>query len=245
MKTYPYTHARVVSLPHASILRKSIFLLFSTLITYIAFANSGSALTGDQENPSQTPAAEFSLPLVLKSFNATLVNKKVKLTWTTGHEKDLVYFVIERSTNGVDYSEAGFVFAAGNASLMQYSFPDVMPNASRGVIYYRLKMMDSRKRFQYSPVRLVRISETTATELQVVAYPNPVINELRITIPAAWQNKSVSYEVYNMSGHLVKRIAAAHASQTETLNVRELGKGTYVVKAFTQTEVAAQRIVKK
>jgi hypothetical protein len=188
---------------------------------------------------------EFTLPLVLKSFDASLNNKKVSLEWVTGHEKDLSHFVVERSTNGVDYTEAGMVFAAGTSTAVQnYSFPDVLNTSSKGVVYYRLKMMDSQKRYQYSAVRLVRIGDAP-TQVQVQAYPNPVMNELRVTVPANWQKKQVSYEVYNMSGNMVKRIVSTNASQTETMNVQDLGTGTYVVKAYTQDEVASQRIVKR
>lgn len=190
-------------------------------------------------------ANEFTLPLVLKNFNAALNNKKVSLNWVTGHEKDLSHFVVERSTNGIDYTEAGIVFSLGNStSVQEYNYTDPVNTAAKGIIYYRLRMMDSQKRYQFSPVRLVRIGEATA-DVQVQAYPNPVVNELRVTVPASWQNKQVSYEVYNMNGSLVKRIATNNASQTETLNVQELGSGTYVVKAYTQNESASQRIVKR
>lgn len=188
---------------------------------------------------------EFTLPLVLKNFNAALRSKKVDLNWVTGHEKDLSHFVIERSTNGVDYSEVAVVFAMGNSTAVQeYSYTDAVGTSSKGIIYYRLRMMDSQKRYQFSPVRLVRIGDAP-TEVTVQAYPNPVVNELRVTVPATWQNKQVSYELYNMNGSLVKRISNNNASQTETLNVKELGTGTYVVKAYTQDESASQRIVKR
>lgn len=190
-------------------------------------------------------AVEFTLPLVLKSFNASLNNKKVALNWVTGHEKDVSHFVVERSTNGVDYTEAGIVFAYGNSTAVQnYSFPDVLNTASKGVVYYRLKMIDNQKQYQYSPVRLVRIGDAPA-EVTVQAYPNPVVNELRVTVPASWQNKQVNYEVYNANGVLVKRIQNETASQTETINVSTLQKGNYVVKAYTKEESAAQRIVKR
>ncbi|HYF31926.1 MAG TPA: T9SS type A sorting domain-containing protein [Chitinophagaceae bacterium] len=188
---------------------------------------------------------DFTLPLVLKNFNASLNNKKVNLDWVTGHEKDLSHFVVERSTNGIDYTDAGVVFAAGNSTaVQQYNFSEVLNTGSKGVVYYRLKMMDSQKRYQYSPVRIIRMGDA-ATQVTVQAYPNPVINELRITVPATWQNQQVSYEVYNMNGNLVKRITNGNASQTETLNVKELGAGSYVVKAYTKDEAASQRIVKR
>lgn len=238
MKTYLYTHATVVSLQQPSLLRKSVFLLISTLITFAAFAGGPTSGPGNNN-------AEFSLPLVLKNFSAVVNNKKVTLDWTTGHEKDLSQFIIERSTNGIDYTTASIVVAHGNSSAVQkYTSSDVLNTSSKGVVYYRLKMIDGQKRYQYSPVRLVRLNDASS-EVTVQAYPNPVVNELRITVPAAWQNKQVSYEVYNVNGTMVKRITSGSASQTETMNVQDLMAGNYVVKAYTLTESATQRIVKK
>jgi len=241
MKTYPYTHARVISLAHPSILRKSLFLLFSTIISYFAFAGPGG---GDPNNG--TP--EFSVPLVLKTFNANISHKKIKLNWVTGHELDLNYFVIERSTNGKDFSQVAIVFAADNSNITKkYSYNDAIDNSARGIVYYRLKLIDTKSRFQYSAVRIIKMEEGNggATEKLVQAYPNPVVNELRITVPESWQNKQVNYEVYNANGNLVKRLATANANQTETMSVRELGAGTYIVKAYTKDEAASERIVKK
>ena len=66
---------------------------------------------------------EFRLPLVLLSFNTTLVDKKVNVNWTTGKEKELSHFVIERSTNGLDYTEVGMVMASGSSNVkIDYSF---------------------------------------------------------------------------------------------------------------------------
>jgi hypothetical protein len=246
MKTYPYTHARAVAIqqPSITINRKSLLLLLFTLITYTLFAQSGpGGVYPGQGGGAQ--AAQFNLPLVLKTFNVSLNNKKVTLNWITGHEKDLSHFVIERSTNGHDYAEAAVVFAKGNSTIVQeYSFPETLNTTVKSVVYYRLKMMDSQKRYQYSPVRIVRIVDASA-DVTVQAYPNPVVNELRITVPAAWQNQQVSYELYNTSGSLVKRVTNVTAGQTETLNVADIGTGTYVVKAYTKDEVASQRIVKR
>ena len=246
MKTYLYTHARAVAIqqPSITINRKSLLLLLFTLITYTLFAQPGSG-AGHPGQGSGAQAAQFNLPLVLKTFNVSLNNKKVTLNWVTGHEKDLSHFVVERSTNGQDYVEAGAVFARGNSTIVQeYSFPETLNTTVKSVVYYRLKMMDSQRRYQYSPIRIVRIGDGSA-EVTVQAYPNPVVNELRITVPAAWQNQQVSYELYSTSGNLVKRVTNASAGQTETLSVADLGTGTYVMKAYTKDAVASQRIVKR
>lgn len=192
----------------------------------------------------QTPT-EFTLPLVLNEFSATLANKKVALSWSTGKEKSLSHFVIERSVNGVDYSEAGIVMAEGNSNVtINYSFADAINVKAEGVIYYRLKMVDMDGRFQQSQVRLIRIG-SEKQQVTVATYPNPVTSELRITIPAAWQNKSISFDLYNANGQLVKHVVSGKASQTEVMNLNELTCGLYILKAGNGSETAVQRIVKR
>jgi Secretion system C-terminal sorting domain len=189
---------------------------------------------------------EFTLPLVLNSFNASLDNKKVVLNWQTGMEKDLSHFVVEKSTNGKDYTEAGIVFTAGNSGVKkEYVFNDPITGTS-DVLYYRLKMVDMDKRYQNSAIRVIKMSNSDVpAEIKLQAYPNPVVNEVRITIPATWQNKQVNYDVFNTNGQRVKHFTNNTASQTETVNMQDLGAGLYFIKASTGNQTAMQRIIKK
>ena len=34
----------------------------------------------------------------------------------------------------------------------------------------------------------------------LMVYPNPARSEIRVTTPASWQNKRISYNIYNMVG---------------------------------------------
>jgi hypothetical protein len=188
---------------------------------------------------------EFTLPLVLNNFNATLSNQKVMLNWQTGMEKELSHFVVERSIDGANYTDAGMVFAGGNSGVkLNYSFADQVVSSPKGIVYYRLRMVDLDKKYQHSTIRVIRTNEATAS-VKMTTYPNPAVNELRVTVPSSWQNKSVNYQVFNTNGQLVKQIVNAAASQTETIDVKDLGAGLYVVKASTATETATQRIIKK
>jgi hypothetical protein len=194
-----------------------------------------------------TAPREFTLPLVLNDFNATLntTNQKVMLNWQTGMEKELSHFVVERSVDGTNFTDAGMVFAGGSSGVkLNYSYTEQVVSAPKGIIYYRLRMVDMDKKYQHSGIRVIRTSEAAAV-VKMTAYPNPAVNEVHVTVPNSWQNKAVNYQVFNNSGQLVKQINKSAASQTQTIDVKELGAGLYVVKASTATETATQRIVKK
>jgi hypothetical protein len=57
------------------------------------------------------------LPVELVSFSAMLSSdNKVNVRWTTAMEKNVRHFVIERSADGREFTDAGLVYAYGNIS---------------------------------------------------------------------------------------------------------------------------------
>ena len=189
-----------------------------------------------------------TLPVKLESFTATLSSnaKNADLRWTTASEISVSHFVVEKSTDGVNFSDAGIVFAYGNATdKTNYSFSDNVSALQSGIIYYRLRSVDIDGKGQYSETRIIRISKKTDNNITIQAYPNPVINELWVTIPSSWQNKKVVYEMFNANGQATKKIEAASSNQTETLNVNSLAPGFYIVRITCNGETAQQKIIKQ
>jgi hypothetical protein len=208
---------------------------------------SSGAFAQQSTLPEYTSSAplEFRLPLVLTQFTATVSNGKVKLHWSTGKEKQLSYFAIERSTNGIDFVEVGKVKAKGNSDVkINYDFIDQTLGAKKGVVCYRLKMVDLEFRYQNTGIEVVRLGEAKDA-VTVLSYPNPVTTELRVTVPESWQEKQVTIDLYNLNGQVVKRIVNGSAGQTQVINVADISAGLYVMKVSSATETAVQRIVKK
>ena len=77
------------------------------------------------------------------------------------------------------------------------------------------------------------------------AFPNPVTNELRITIPARWQNKTVSAELYAANGKLIKKVTTTNASPVEILPMINVHPGGYVLKLISGNETAVKQIIRK
>lgn len=185
------------------------------------------------------------LPVKLTSFTAKgLNNNKVELNWSTSQEKNASHFTIEKSLNGTDFSDAGIIFSLGDSEQpQQYAFTDDLRTGEKGLVYYRLKMVDLDGKSQHSPIKIVRMGEEKAN-VSILVYPNPVANELRVTLPATWHDKKVTIDIITANGVLVKRMVTNNASQTETINVRALTPGSYLVRSSTDSDSASQRIVK-
>jgi Secretion system C-terminal sorting domain len=187
-----------------------------------------------------------TLPVKLTSFNAFLTNSnKVDLKWATATEMNVSHFTIERSLDGTNFSDAGMIFAYGNTTVKsEYAFADNISNIQSSVIYYRLRSEDIDGKTQFSEIRIIRNSKQTNNSIAIATYPNPVTNELRITIPTNWQNKKLVYEVITLNGQTIKRHEAANSSQTETMNVSSLSSGMYMIRVSCEGQTAQQKIVK-
>jgi hypothetical protein len=186
----------------------------------------------------------LTLPVKLSYFTATQKDDQtVTLNWGTEQEKNTSHFVIERSFDGTDFSQVGLIFTAGNSETARtYTFTDRLKTVNT-MIYYRLRIVDLDQRTEFSPVRIIR-SDAQHETTSILTYPNPVQNEVRVTLPSAWQDKQVVIELYNSNGNVVKRIANARAGQTETINLQAMNPGIYIVKASAGNETAVQRIIK-
>jgi hypothetical protein len=104
-------------------------------------------------------------------------------------------------------------------------------------------MVDMDGKSSTSDIRVIRIGQT-GENLKLLAFPNPVINEVRLTIPQAWQDKSVTYQVMNSHGQVLKSYSVQRASQTETINMQQMPAGMYILKASNGTETGTQMIIK-
>ncbi|MBK6937030.1 MAG: T9SS type A sorting domain-containing protein [Chitinophagaceae bacterium] len=191
------------------------------------------------------PAA--TLPVQLLSFTAVLSeDTKANLAWTTASEVNFSHFVIERSSDGVNFNDVAIVLANGNTNdNSSYSFVDNLSYPRNMLVFYRLRMLDIDGKAKYSDVRVIRIATQTVNTISITAFPNPAINNLRVTIPSAWQNKKVQYELFGLNGILIMKLDRANSTQTETFDVRSISPGVYILRATCNSEVSTQRIVKQ
>jgi hypothetical protein len=191
--------------------------------------------------------ALVTLPVDFTSFTAMLLNKttNVSLKWTTASEKNVSHYIVERSKDGKEYSQAGVVFAANTNENNTYTYTDNNATAHGNVLYYRVRSVDADGTLKYTATRMIRAGKQTENTVAILAYPNPVTNELRVTIPNNWQDKKVVYEVFTTTGTAVYKTVSVNSSQTESLDVSKQAPGFYMVKVSCGTETAMQKIIKK
>lgn len=166
-----------------------------------------------------------TLPVVLTEFQVSEKGSSVGLTWKTETEINSSHFVIERSTDGKEWVTIGTVQASGNLSVEQsYSFTDVAP--ADGTSYYRLRIVDIDNAFKYS---LIKTASFKATDLVIVAGPNPATSYLEIHVSTPG-NQPYRLRLVNRSGQVVYDQKLAAATKRLQLNVSNFAEGTYFVE---------------
>jgi len=128
------------------------------------------------------------LPVTLTQFSAQCEEDNATIEWQTASEHNADVFVIERSSNGKDWTVVDEVAAAGNSNTtIDYMYKDF--GRARGVNYYQLHQVDvDGKSVTYGP-----ISATCDVEVvEIAVYPNPTDGEFALEISAP---QSETYQV--------------------------------------------------
>ena len=184
------------------------------------------------------------LPLNLIRFSGALTGRSATLNWTTTGEKNTAVFAIERSYDGSRYAAVGNVPAQKNsADKKNYVFTDGDAWAETGTkVYYRLKMIDQDGKFNYSEV----ITFSRKNEYKLLVYPNPVKDELRLTINTG-DRKQLSLQIFDEGGKQVyqQKLTGNGGNNNYGISVAQWAKGTYYLNVITEDGVETSRFVKQ
>ncbi|HEX4877104.1 MAG TPA: M43 family zinc metalloprotease, partial [Chitinophagaceae bacterium] len=143
-------------------------------------------------------SSNTTLPVSYISFTATALDKSIALNWQVATELNNLGFEVERSTNGTDFEQIGWVNGRGTATGQgSYSFNDnyVVPGV---YYYYRLRQKDMDGKENLSVIRRAII---TGSRMQVLISPNPASESFRIFVPG-WDGMA-GLSLYDANGRLV------------------------------------------
>ena len=169
---------------------------------------------------------ERTLPVNLVEWSATPGEKEVYLDWATASEESADYYRLERSTDGVAFAHLTVQDANGTTNQRsQYDYTDDAP--APGNLYYRLIQVDYDGTETIYPLR--RVFFTGQEGGGPVLSPNPVVEDLTVTIPELQEGGPVSIRLFTADGRRVLTRHGVYAAgfQQFTLVLPELPAGIY------------------
>lgn len=199
------------------------------------YANTVQTITVSDAaaNTATTDCSIVPLPVELVDFQATPVGDDVKVSWSTLSERENDFFVVERSSDGLQWTSFEMVQGAGNSNTVRhYETTDSSPEGT--LVYYRLKQFDFDGSVTISdPVSVTRNGFATAQ-----MYPNPAENHVQVSASA----DIVSIDFVSVTGSIAYSVSNVN-NTTANINTSLLSEGVYFVSIHTTNETIVKRLV--
>lgn len=201
----------------------------------------GEVVTSTLSNPSinviltQGFQQTYSLivPLKLVEFSGIRIGKENKLNWKVVNEKEIEYYAVQRSYDGITFTEVAVVNAFNNG-LSQNNYSIVDDKAIEKNIYYRILIKEKNAHEFYSWI----INLTANKSENIKLYPNPVKTDLTIQYVAN-ENGTIKINLFDLSGKLVltKSVIVVSGTNLFTIEMNNLAAGTYFLNGLGTTSI--------
>lgn len=218
----------------------------TTGVFFVPNYNTNQTLTIETEHlncfdiTTSTFNCTVVLPVEFLDFTAKPRDKiSVDLKWEIMQELNVEKYKIEKSANGIDFTEIGEVSAKMNKNGPgNYHFIDINP--FWGNNFYRLKVMDIDGTYFYSKIVTVFFK---ADEYAAKIYPNPARNMIFIDhsfpdsgplIVSIFSNLNVLVEQFRFARNQIK--------PTLSFSLENYVAGMYIIKIEDET---GQNIIEK
>jgi poly(3-hydroxybutyrate) depolymerase len=186
-------------------------------------------------------AALGPLPVKFVYFNSQCKGSSVALQWKTAQEQDTKDFSIQRSTDGVSWSEIGSVTAAGQSSQERsYVFVDRTLGSSS---LYRIVENDNNGHFTMS--NIVKSSCSSARN-EISLYPNPSSGNSALNITLEKSTK-VTIRIVDSKGAIMQQsqLQLPSGNTTLPLNLGNYAEGVYTIDVRYDNEMKSIKLIKK
>ena len=183
------------------------------------------------------------LDVDLLSFNGKLIDSKSQLSWSTSQEEGPVTYLIERSTDGRNFSSAGQVTGYNNGNATNhYTFTDPVSVADK--VWYRVIIMNGSGKQKHSSIIQLK-NDLRDFELNNIV--NPFNSSLQFDI-AVTTSSAITAELIDFSGKSVlthKQLVYAGTNSITLTNTASLPSGIYTLRVLNKDRFIIKRVMKK
>jgi len=186
-------------------------------------------------------SATDPLPATQTTFKVSCEGTVAVVQWETAEEGNLDYFLVQRSSNGAEWTTLNKVAATNNPTGSSYVFKDNQP---AGNSYYRLAVADQAGTLGYTPVFSGACADVP---IPLMIYPNPAESRAIAQVSVRQATMGVVV-VTDMSGQRVYQEAWSLQSGINQLTIPVVGlaAGNYIVRLILPGAPAHQaQLLKK
>jgi Secretion system C-terminal sorting domain len=233
-----HTYTATAALPTPIVLADSGWTYKLILGTTAADISSPTCYFTDTSVLQITNTCAIILPIKLVSINALQLNQNSgEVNWVVADQIDVNHYVLEKSTNGIDFTDITSVTASSATSYVA----DDNDLYTGGTNYYRVEEVDDDGTVHYSKIVTITPAPNTTNNIEI--YPNPVVNELYISKPQNTVIKSAF--VIDAIGQTLVQVNTFN-NITNSIELSTLPTGFYELKVIdSQNQVTNLKFIKK
>jgi hypothetical protein len=180
-----------------------------------------ASLAGFTYLNTTTPPADSTDSFTLVQFTGSPSGSQVALQWQARNEKKITYYVIQRGNDSTSMNAINSIQARGkNSTLQTYAFIDPSPGPATN--YYRLKIEDSAGNAVFSNIIAVQMGGISSG---LTLHPNPASSSITVAVPNLLHPSQ--FQLIDMSGKILVRVAVAPGTPSVEINVTSYMKGVY------------------
>jgi hypothetical protein len=195
-------------------IRRSAHVIVLVFTLCFFKASSQQYIIADKDNTHPEIKTRDAEAGFITRLSAERANGYNEISWTAFRENDVRKYIIEYSTNGVDFQSAGEVISGTGSYTFKHHLLD------NGPAIYRIKMEQLNNRFFYSPGIVLLGANLSPVKI----YPTIVQGNM-ININASWPVEKIN--VYSSNGAQVFSKDLNGQSEHISLVLPSLSPGTY------------------
>lgn len=180
----------------------------------------------------------------LLSVAGRLTNNRATITWVTSKEDQPVYYTIEKSETGRDFTQIAIVDGYNNPSADNNTYHYTDPATISGKVYYRVVVVSNQAAKKYS--RIIPLA-TGYGGFSFESVLNPFLNELQYEVSSP-VNGFMKVELIDAYGRIVRAETQQIYAGINSLNIYntdKLSAGAYLMRASLNGKMIIRRLVKK
>lgn len=169
------------------------------------------------------------LPVKFLSFKvAKYDNSSVLITWQTATEQDNDYFAVEKSSDGITFTEFTRINGKGTSgNVSSYKTMDFQPLIGNN--YYRIRQTDKDGSSTYTPVSTIQFS---AVGTSISVFPNPTSSVITLQTEPSVNSR---YQLSDLKGNVIenKQISSGRMQ----INVSQLPAAIYTLNIIRDNKI--------
>lgn len=171
--------------------------------------------------------ASINSNVKISSFAATAFNCNTLLKWQTTAENPSGKFVVEKSTDNINFYPIASLSTTGSSGGNLYTKEIVQPI---GIAYYRLKIEQATGLIEYSKTDSLKNNCNEIEYMRV--YPNPVVNNQNINLRFTTSYSGIAQlMIFKINGQkiLIKSVLVKSGINELSIEIQNLINGSYFI----------------